>query len=238
MFDVIFKTSLPEPPSFNLSGNTLLWLNSHSFIGDNNTTLKFIFSPKHGSPISYAVVQGERNISNDFPSKSERYRYQVFAQNRTSFGAVDTLLAEGYVVFGDRAAVIFCDEILRITKVLMDGKYTEIKPVYADGITYIGMENLDYTDLSGNYAHYTAMLYFMTRSGKRYFTDLNPVDIYLVSEKAGRLHISFGGGEGLFIDKRVDYGTELYKHTDPPREFARYFLIPDFFEYEYVKEMN
>ena len=65
-----------------------------------------------------------------------------------------------------------------------------------------------------------------------YFRDLNPVDIYLVNEKAGRLHISFNDGEGLFIDKSSGYKAELYKHTDPPQKLARYFFFPDFFEYE------
>jgi hypothetical protein len=78
----------------------------------------------------------------------------------------------------------------------------------------------------------------MTRNGKRYFTDLNPVDIYLISEKAGRLHMSFDKGEGLFVDKSGDYGTELYKHADPPSKLAQYFFIPDFFEYECNEEMN
>jgi hypothetical protein len=64
------------------------------------------------------------------------------------------------------------------------------------------------------------------------------VDIYLVNEKAGRFHITFGGGEGLFIDKSGDYGVELYKHLDPPAKLARYFFIPDFFEFQFSKERH
>ena len=37
MFDVVFKMSLTEPPQFNLTGSTLMWLNSHSFMGDKTT---------------------------------------------------------------------------------------------------------------------------------------------------------------------------------------------------------
>lgn len=237
IFDVVYKMSLTEQPSFSLSGNILLWLNSQSFIGDKSTTFKFVFTPEIGNPITLFAKQNERVLCDKFPSKSERYSYKILAQSETAFGTAETLLANSYVIFGDKSAVIFRSKILRIGKVLMDGDYIDIKPVYADEITYIGIENLGYTDLSGNYAHYTAKLFFLTRNGKRYFTDLNPVDIYLVSEKARRLHISFDDGEGLFIDKSGDYGVELYKHADPPPEFARYFFMPDFFEYEYSKEM-
>lgn len=238
MFDVVFKMSLTEPPTFNLTENTLMWLNSQSFMGDKNTSLKFVFSPKYGSPITLVVNRNERVLSANFPSKSERYRYQVWSQTETAFGISETKLADGAVVFGSRAAVIFHGEILRIEKVLLDGKYTEIKPVFVEDISYVEIENLGYTDLSGDYAHYTAKLFFITQNGKRYFTDLNPVDIYLVNEKAGRLHISFNDGEGLFIDKSSGYKAELYKHTDPPQKLARYFFFPDFFEFQYSKEMH
>lgn len=238
MFDVVFKMSLTEPPQFNLTESTLMWLNSHSFMGDRTTNLKFVFSPKYGNPITLIANQNERVLSEDFPVKSERYHYQVFAQTDTAFGSTKSKLADGAVIFGDKASVIFRDEILRIDKVLLDGEYTEIKPVYAEDIIYVGIENLGYTDLSGDYAHYTAKLFFITQTGKRYFSDLNPVDIYLVNEKAGRLHISFNDGEGLFIDKSSGYKAELYKHTDPPQELARYFFFPDFFEYQYSKEMR
>ncbi|MDR1688903.1 MAG: hypothetical protein LBS21_09890 [Clostridiales bacterium] len=238
LFDVVFKMSLCAPPVFNLSDNTLSWLNGHSFVGDKDTKLMFVFSPKHISPVSFTVNPGERVLSENFPSKSEKYRYQVFTQNETAFGKSECLLYEGDVIFGDKFAVIFKGEVLRITKTLTDGNYTEIKPVFANNISYVGTENLGYTDLSGDYAHYTANLYFSTRNGPRYFTNFNPVDIYLISETARRLHISFDGGEGLFIDKSGDYGVELYKHTDPPQKLARFFSIPDFFEYDHNKEMN
>lgn len=238
LFDVVFKMSLTEPPAFNLTDTTLLWLNSHSFMGDKNTELKFVFSPKNGRPLIFLKNPNDRLLCNGFPSKSEQYRYEVYARNNTAFGIAEVQLAEGDMIFGDRAAVIYRGEVLRITRILMDGDYTDIKPVYADNINYIGVENLGYTDLSGDYAHYTAKLYFMTRNGKRFFTNLNPVDIYLVNEKVGRLHITFDGGEGLFIDKSGDYGVELYKHTDPPPKLARYFFIPDFFEYQFSKERH
>lgn len=232
MFDVVFKMSLTEPPQFNLTGSTLTWLNSYSFMGDKSTRLKFRFRPRYGEVAALTVGQGEKVLSEDFPTISEQYCYQIIAQIDTAFGVSETKLAEGTVIFGDKFAVIFRDEILRIEKVLLDGEPIEIKPVYVDEITYIGIENLGYTDLSGNYAHYTARLFFKTMNGNVYFRDLNPVDIYLVNEKAGRLHISFNDGEGLFIDKCSDYKAELYKHTDPPQKLTRYFFFPDFFEYE------
>ena len=80
-------------------------------------------------------------------------------------------------------------------------------------------------------------MYFITRNGRRYFTDLNPVDIYLVNEVAGRLHISFDDGAGLFVDKSSEYTPELFKHADPPPKLARFFTIPDYFEYNLCKEM-
>jgi hypothetical protein len=238
LFNVVFKMSLTESPSFNLIENTLTWLNSPSFMGDKSTRLKFVFMPRYGEPIVLFSGQGAKVLSESFPSLSERYHYQVIAQTETAFGIVDTTLAEGIVIFGDQAAVVFRGEILRITQVIEEGNYTEIKPVYAEGITYIGAENLGYTDLSGDYAHYTAKLFFMTKNGKRYFTELNPVDIYLVNDKSGILHISFRDGDGLFIDRSGDYGTELYKHADPPHRLEKHFNIPDFFIYQYSKEMQ
>lgn len=237
IFDVVFKMSLREQPSFSLSGNTLLWLNGQSFMGDKTTTLKFVFTPETGNPITLFAKQHECVLSNDFPSKPEKYSYRIMAQYETALGTTETLLAGSNVIFGDRAAVIFRSKILRITKVTMDGNYIKIKPIYADEITYIGTKNLNYTDLSGDYAHFTAKLFFMTCYGRRYFTDLNPVDIYLVSETSSRLHISFDDGEGLFINGSGNYGAELYIHTDPPRERARYFFMPDYYEYEYCEEM-
>ncbi len=238
MFDIVFEMSLTESPSFSLVENTLTWLNSYSFIGDKSTRLKFVFKPRFGEPIVLFSIQGAKVLSESFPSQSERYHYQVIAQAETAFGMVDTVLTDGIVFFGDKAAVIFRGEILRITQVIEEGNYTKIKPVFVEDITFIGTENLGYNDLSGDYAHYTAKLYFMTKNGKRYFTDLNPVDIYLVNDKSGILHISFQRGAGLFIDRSGDYGTELYKHVDPPRILEKYFNIPDFFVYQYSKEMH
>lgn len=237
MLDVIYKMSLTEQPSFSLSGNTLLWLNSRAFIGDRSAILKFEFTPEMGEPITLLTKQDERILCDNFPSESERYHYKVFAQWETAFGTAETLLADNYVVFGDKAAVTFRNKVLRITKVTMDGVDIDIKPVYADEIKYIGTENLGYTDLSGDYAHFSANLFFMTRNGKRYFTDLNPVDVYLVNETSARLHISFDEGEGLFVDKSDSHCAELYIHIDPPRDRARYYFMPDYYEYEYSKEM-
>lgn len=238
MFDVVFKMSLTEPPQFNLTGSTLTWLNSHAFMGDPNTTLKFVFQPKHDQPIMLYSGQDEKILSENFPAESERYQYQVFAQNETAFGISETLLADGHAVFGERAAVIFRGETLRIDRVLLDREGIEIKPVYADNITFVGIENLGYSDLSGDYAHYTARLFFTTMNGNVDFRDLNPVDIYLVNEKSGLLHISFNDGEGLFIDRSSDYKAELYKHTDPPQKLAKFLFFPDFFEFQYSKEMR
>lgn len=238
MFDIVFKMSLTESPLFNLTENTLMWSNSYAFMGDKTTKLKFVFKPRNGESIALFSEQGTKVLSESFPSKSERYHYQAIAQTETAFGTVDTTLADGTIIFGDKAAVIFRSEILRIAQVIEEGNYTDIKPVYAEDITYIGTENLGYTDLSGDYAHYTARLFFMTKNGKRYFTDLNPVDIYLVNDKSGILHISFRDGDGLFIDRSGDYGTELYKHVDPPQRLEKYFNIPDFFIFQYSKEMQ
>lgn len=238
MFDIVFKMSLTESPSFNLTESTLTWLNSHAFMGDKSTRLKFVFEPRYGEPIVLFSEQDAKVLCEAFPSQSERYQFQLVAQTETAFGMIDTKLADDTIIFGDKAAVIFRGEILRITQVIEEGTYTNIKPVYAEGITYIGTENLGYTDLSGDYAYYTAKLFFMTKNGKRYFTDLNPVDIYLVNDKSGILHISFCDGEGLFIDRSGDYGTELYKHIDPPQMLEKYFNIPDFFIFQYSKEMR
>lgn len=237
MFDVVFRMLLTESPTFNLTENTLSWLNNFSFMGEKFTKFKIEFKPKHGDPIVIMSGQGVRVLSEDFPSKSERYHYQFFTQTETAFGIVETKIAEGTVIFGDRASAIFRGEIISITKVIEAGNYTEIKPVYAEDITYIGTENLGYTDLNGDYAHYTAKLFFLTKNGKRYFTELNPVDIYLVNEKSGILHISFREGDGLFIDKRGEFGIELYKNIDPPLKLEKYFNIPDFFVYQYSKEI-
>ncbi|MDR0652631.1 MAG: hypothetical protein LBG12_04920 [Synergistaceae bacterium] len=237
MFDIFFKMSMTEPPIFNLNGSSLIWANSHVFIGDSNARLRFVFQSKLGTTLEFAAIQGERVLSSSFPTKAERYGYKIFAVTETAFGTTDTFLAEGSVIFGDRAAVILRGETLRITRVLEEGNYTEIKPVFIEEIDYVGTENLGYADLSGDYAHYTGKMFFFTREGKRYFTYFNPVDIYLVNEHAGRIHISFGGGEGLFVDKRDDYEAELYKHVDPPRKLASYFFIPDFFEFQCSKEM-
>ena len=238
LFDVVFKVSLSEPPQFNLTGSMLTWLNSHSFMGGRNTALKFVFQPRYGGTINLTVGQGEKVLCEDFPTMSEQYRYHVIAQIETAFGVAETTLAEGTVIFGDKFAVIFLGKILRIEKILLDGEPIEIKPVYVEDISYVGVENLGFTDLSGDYAHYMAKLFFITQTGKQYFPDLNPVDIYLVNEKAGRLHITFNEGEGLFIDKSNGYKAELYMHNDPPRKLAQYFFFPDFFEFEVSKEMR
>lgn len=237
MFDIIFKPYLTAEPVFNLNGTTLTWLNSHSFIGDRETKLGFTFLPKNGAAIQTTIAQKERVLFTDFPERSERYTYKISAVSDTAFGENETPLTEGSVIFGNKYEVIFLGETLRITRVIEEGTYTEIKPVFIENISFIGKENLGYTDLSGEYAHYTGKLYFKTRTGIRYFSDLNPVDIYLVNDVSKRIHISFDGGAGLFVDKSSEYATELYKHTDPPPKLARYFSIPDYFEYKFSKEM-
>lgn len=237
MFTVVFRMSLTELPLFNLTGSSLTWLNSQSFIGEKNTKIKFEFKPKLGDRITIMSESGIKVLSEDFPSESERYHYQILAQTETAFGLNETQIAKGTVILGDRAPVLFRGEILQINQVIEEGIYTTIKPVFAEDITYIGTENLGYTDLNGDYSHYTAKLFFSTRNGRRYFSDLNPVDIYLVNENSGILHISFHQGEGLFIDKRGEFGAELYKHTDPPQKLGKYFNIPDFFVYQHSKEI-
>lgn len=231
LFDVVFKTSLTEPPEFILTQNTLSWSNSNSFMGDKDAWLKFIFRPKQGKNIVLAAQRGKRVLSDEFPSKSERYDYEVIALSESAFGVSETKLRKGAVILGERAAVIFRGETLQITQVIENGEFIKIKPVYLEDVIYIETETLDYTDLSGDYARYTANLFYMTREGKRYFRDLNPVEVYLVNERSRTLHITFREGDGLFTDKRGYYGVELYKHADPPREQRKFFAIPDFFVY-------
>lgn len=237
LFAVVFRPSLTELPSFALVGSTLTWLNNHSFIGEKNTKLKFEFKSKLSDQITIVYASRMKVLSEAFPSESERYDYQIIAQTETAFGINETQISKGTVILGDRASVLFRGEILQINKVIEEGKYTNIKPVFAEGITYIGTENLGYIDLSGDYSHYTAELFFMTRNGISYFSDLNPVDIYLVNEKSGIIHISFREGDGLFIDKRGEYEAELYKYADPPQKVAMYFNIPDFFVFQHSKEI-
>ncbi len=236
MFYVMCKPCLMDEPQFSLHGNTLLWLNPHSFVGSKETKLRFAFQPQNGRAIKFIVAQCESVLFRDFPEKSERYNVVVSAVMETAFGENNVSLYEGTVIFGNKYEVIFRGEILKITRVIEDGEYTVIKPVFIDNIRFINQENLDFTDLSGEYAHYTGNLYFKTRNGIRYFTDFNPVDIYLVNDTAGRLYISFNEREGLFVDIRDE--KELYKHIDPPKHLAKYFFMPDFFEYEIDKEMH
>ncbi|MDD4142932.1 MAG: hypothetical protein PHR20_09145, partial [Bacteroidales bacterium] len=134
--------------------------------------------------------------------------------------------------------VIFRGETLRITRVIEAGMYTDIKPVFIDNIRFVGQENLGFTDLSGEYAHYTGKIYINTWNDKIYFTELNPVDIYLVNSLVGRIHVSFDNGEGLFVDKSVEYATKLYEYANPPQCLAQHLFIPDFFEYEINKEIH
>lgn len=237
MFDIVLRPCLLAIPSFKLSGNTLTWLNPNSFVGDDEVNLEFSFRSKNGTPIIIHYFQGKHILCNNFPEKSERYEYKITAITETTFGMCRTQVDEGSVIFGNRYEIIFRGETLLIAQVIEDGSHTEIKPFFIDDIRFVGKENLGYTDLCGEYAHYTGMMYFITRNGKRYFADLNPVDIYLVNETAGRLHISFDSGAGLFIDKSGDYLPELYKHTDPPPKLARFFTIPDYFEFMISKEM-
>lgn len=237
MFDIVFKPCLTAKPSFSLNGSTLMWLNPNSFVGGSEAKLIFSFKPKHGISITTTVSQGERVLYTNFPENSERYEYTITAINETVFGKNKTQIDEGSVIFGNKYEVIFRDETLRIARVIEEGNCTEIKPFFIDNIYFVGKENLGYTDLSGEYAHFTGKMYFITYNGKRYFTDLNPVDVYLVNEMSGRLHISFDGGAGLFVDKSSEFLPELYKHLDPPPRLARYFKIPDYFEYNFSKEM-
>ena len=236
VFDIFFKMSFTGPPRLSLVKNTLIWLNSYSFIGERTTILKFVFHPTEGKSIIVETKRGIRVLAENFPSISERYRYQVIAQTETSFGSSEAMLTEGSVIFGDVAAVIFRDVTLCIERVIVEGDYIDIKHVYVENICYIGMENLGYTDLSGEYAHYTAVLYYYSRDGKVYFTEFNPVDIYLVNEKSGIVHISFHDGEGLLVYKNNEHGSELYKYVDPPKRMMNYFVFPDFFEFQYIKE--
>lgn len=237
MFQVICKPCLTAEPQFSLNGNTLMWLNSHSFVGRKETKLQFTFQTKNGEVKQSVVARCERMLFSDFPKQPERYHVTVSAVTETAFGKNRTPLYDGSVIFGNKYEVIFRGEVLRITRVIEEGMYLDIKPVFIDNIRFMGKENLGFTDLSGEYAHYTGNLYFNTRNGIRYFTDINPVDIYLVNDTAGRLHISFDNGAGLFVDKSGEYGMELYKHTDPPQRLAQYFFIPDFFEYKMNREM-
>ncbi len=231
IIDIVFNPLLARRPKFSLSKNILIWLNCHTFVGERNTTFKLIFQPKNEEPIVLYSRQGEKILSKNFPGKSERYQYWIFAQNETAFGVSEILLDDGHVIFGEREAVIFRGETLRIDSILLDRKVIEIKPIYAADIKFVGVENLGYSDLSGDYAHYTATLFFKTKSGCRYFKNFNPVDIYLINENSRILHISYCDGDGLLIDKRDDYKAQLYEHRDPPKKLASCFFFPDFYEF-------
>jgi hypothetical protein len=231
LFDIAFKPCLISQPLFNLNGKVLTWLNPNAFIGDSTTKLKISFRSKKGAPTIILVEKGERVLSTNFSEFSEQYEYEIFAIMDTAFGESEVYVCKGSIIFGNRLEVIFRDEILRVSRVIEEGNFVDIKPFFIEEIVFIGKENLGYTDLCGEYPHYTGKMCFLTRNGKRYFTDLNPVDIYLVNESACRLHITFDQGEGLFIDKSEEYTPELFKHRDPPPKLARYFTFPDYFEY-------
>ena len=231
LFHVVFKPCLISEPLFNLNENTLTWLNPATFIGDSSAKLEIFFRTKRTAIPKIVIGQGERILCTDFPVYSEIYAYEFVAVTETTFGESKVSVCKDRVLFGNRAEVVFRDATLRVSQVIEDGNYIEIKPFFIENIAFIGKENLGYTDLSGEYPHYTAQLYFSTRSGKRYFTDFNPLDIYLVNENARRLHITFDQGEGLLIDKSGEYMPELYKHRDPPPKLAKWFSFPDYFEY-------
>lgn len=232
LFDIAFKPCLISTPLFNLNSGVLTWLNPQCFIGDSATKLKISFRPKHGAPIIIFVEQGERVLSINFPELSEQFEYEVFAITDTTFGESEVCISKNTIIFGNRSEVIFRDETLRVSRVIEEGNFVDIKPFFIEDIDFIGKENLGYTDLCGEYPHYMGKLFFLTRNGKRHFIDLNPVDIYLVNESARRLHITFDQGEGLFIDKSGEYMPELFKHRDPPPKLARFFTFPDYFEYK------
>ena len=61
-------------------------------MGDKDTKLKFIFRPKQGRNIVLTAQRGERVLSCEFPSKSERYDYEVIALSETAFGVSDEAL--------------------------------------------------------------------------------------------------------------------------------------------------
>ena len=232
LFDIAFKPCLISTPLFNLNRGVLKWLNPQCFIGDSATKLRISFRPKHGIPITIFMEQSEHILSNNFPELSEQYKYEVSAITDTTFGKSEVCISKNTIIFGNRSEVIFRGETLRVSRVIEEGNFVDIKPFFIEKINFIGKENLGYTDLCGEYPHYVGKLFFLTRNGKRYFDDLNPVDIYLVNENAGFLHITFDRGEGLFIDKRSEYMPELFKHRDPPPKFARFFTFPDYFEYK------
>lgn len=232
LFDVAFKPCIISTPLFNLNSGVLTWLNPQCFIGDSATKLKISFWPKHGAPIIIFVEQGERVLSINFPELSEQYEYEVFAITDSTFGESEICISKNTIIFGNSSEVIFRGETLQVSRVIEEGNFFDIKPFFIEDIAFIGKENLGYTDLCGEYPHYTGKLFFLTHNGKRHFTDLNPVDIYLVNEKACRLHITFDQGEGLFIDKSGEYMPELFKHRDPPPKLARFFTFPDYFEYK------
>lgn len=232
LFDIAFKPCLISPPLFNLNSGVLTWLNPQCFLGDSATKLKISFRSKHGASIIIFVEKGERVLSINFPELSEQYECEVFAITDTTFGESEVCISKNTIIFGNRSEVIFRGETLLISRVIEEGEFVDIRPFFIEDIAFIGKENLGYTDLCGEYPHYTGKLFFLTRNGKRHFTDLNPVDIYLVNESACRLHITFDQGEGLFIDKRGEYTPELFKHRDPPPRLARFFTFPDYFEYK------
>ena len=237
LFDVVFKPCLTAPPSFHLNGSMLVWMNPHAFVGDRATNLKITFQPKRGMPIVAHVEQGNRIVSTCFPERPDRYAYKITAITETAFGPRETLVDEDSIILGDREEVIFRGETLRVTRVIEDGNYIEIKPFYIKEIRYIGKENLGYTDLNGEYAHFAGKISYIANGERRYFSELNPIDIFLVNEAAGRVHLSFDEGAGLFVDQSCEHLPELCKRANPPQRLARFFSIPDYFEFDFCKEI-
>ncbi len=238
LFDVAFKPCLLSTPLFILNGRVLTWLNPNTFIGDNNTKIKITFNSKKSTPIYIFTEQGERILTANFPEHSEQYEYEIFAIIDTAFGENKFCIYKNTIIFGNRVEVIFRNNVIQVSRIIEEGNFIDIKRFYIEDIMYVGKENLGYTDLYGEYPHYTGKMFYLNNNEKRYFSDFNPVDFYLVNESACRLHITFDQGEGLFIDKSEEYKPELYKHRNPPQKLARFFTFPDYFEYTVSKEIR
>jgi len=231
LFTVIFNPCILAMPQFILKGEFLVWMNPSVFVGDPESKLLFEFHSKRTGFISMSVEQGKHILSTAFPQQSEKYKYKIFSIKDTVFGVNRTKLYQGSVIVGNRAKVIFRDETLCIAGFTKDGRSMKMIPFFVEKIDFIGNEALGYTDLSGEYPHYKGKMYFIHNNAKRYFSEFNPVDIYLVNEESHRLYITFDQGEGLFIDMRPECRPRLYINRDPPKRLQKWFDFPDYFEY-------
>ena len=235
IFDIYYQPSFTEQPKFSIDNEKLSWDNTEIYVGDENCELDFSFSYKDSNKLIITSIPTQNLLSNKFTRKSNKYNLEVICKTSTMFREERETIDIGHAIFGNEEEFIFEDEIIKVDKVIINGKTTNIKPIYLENIIYQGIENLGYTDLDGEYPHYKADMFFKTRYEKVYFVKFNPVDIYLVNPKTNIIHITFDDGEGFLIDYSQEYKPEIFKKLEPPKSMKHKFNIPDFFKYEFLE---